>query len=63
MLAAAADFDDFTDMDDSGRTVVDEVLRDAAGKIRGYEIRWANGDCNRISAGKVRARQRGTAKG
>ena len=38
------------------RGVVDEVVRDAAGKVTAYEIRWENGDSYKASAGKARAR-------
>ena len=42
---------------------VDEVIRDAAGKITKYEIKWSNGDSNRIARGNVRAPVDGTEEG
>ena len=44
------------------RGTVDEVVRDAAGKIT-YEIEWSNGDSNRIARGNVRAPVAGTEEG
>ena len=46
------------------RGAVDEVVRDAAGKITAYEIEWpSNGDSNRIARGNVRAPVAGTEEG
>ena len=45
------------------RATVDEVIRDAAGKITKYEIKWSNGDSNRIACGNVRAPVAGTELG
>ena len=46
------------------RGTVDEVVRDAAGKITAYEIEWpSNGDSNRIARGNVRAPVAGTEEG
>ena len=46
------------------RATVDEVIRDAAGKITAYEVEWpSNGDSNRIARGNVRAPVAGTEVG
>jgi len=45
------------------RATVDEVIRDAAGKITKYEIRWSNGDSNPIARGNVREPVAGTEVG
>ena len=46
------------------RGTVDEVVRDAAGKITAYEVMWpSNGDSNRIARGNVRAPVVGTEAG
>ena len=46
------------------RGTVDEVVRDAAGKITAYEVEWpSNGDSNRIARGNVRAPVAGTEEG
>jgi len=39
------------------------VIRDAAGKITKYEIRWSNGDSNPIARGNVREPVAGTEVG
>ena len=45
------------------RATVDEVIRDAAGKITKYEIKWSNGDSNPIARGNVREPVAGTELG
>ena len=45
------------------RATVDEVIRDAAGKITKYEIRWSTGDSNPIARGNVREPVAGTEVG
>ena len=44
------------------RGTVDEVVRDAAGKIT-YEVEWSNGDSNPIARGNVREPVAGTEVG
>ena len=45
------------------RATVDDVIRDAAGKITKYEIKWSNGDSNPIARGNVREPVAGTELG
>ena len=46
------------------RGTVDELVKDGAGKLKSYEIRWpSNDDCNRIARGNVRAPVAGTEEG
>jgi hypothetical protein len=46
------------------RGTVDELVKDGAGKLKSYEIRWpSNDDCNRIARGNVRAPVDGTEEG
>ena len=43
---------------------VDEVILDATGKVKAYEVLWpANGDCNRITASRVRKPEEDTPDG
>jgi hypothetical protein len=42
---------------------VDALVKNGAGKLTSYEIRWSNDDCNRIAPSKVRAHERGTPDG
>jgi len=46
------------------RGTVDDLVKDGAGKLKFYEIRWpSNDDCNRIAPTKVRPHERGTPDG
>ena len=46
------------------RGTVDDLVKDGAGKLKSYEIRWpSNDDCNRIAPKKVRPHERGTPDG
>ena len=46
------------------RGTVDELVKDGAGKLKSYEIRWpSNDDCNRIAPAKVRRTSGGRRTG
>ena len=46
------------------RGTVDDLVKDGAGKLKSYEIRWpSNDDCNRIAPTRVRPHERGTPDG